>query len=194
MSTNYQIKKRGRPKSEKVSLNKANIIENAKEVLFKEKKGLSIRKLASRLSVDPMAIYHYFNNKDDLLEAVCMSYISRIYRPKVADNWQREVKRLIISYIEILRDTPALIETLVSLGRISKGPSVFFEQQFAIATSSLLTKSQLRSAIPLLADFMHGFALGLKYVPENMTKEYFKGLHRSLNLYIVTIESIIKNN
>jgi len=192
MSTINKNEKRGRPKKDSESLSRAKIIEMSKVILSNEKKGLSIRNLALHLKVDPMAIYHYFKNKDALLEAVCMSYLSRIYRPKISNNWELEIKKLVISYIEILRDTPLLIDTLVSMGSKSQGPATLFEEQFIIATSNCLTKTQLQSAIHFLADFMHGFSLGFKYLLPKEREDYQKGLKGSLNLYMLALSALIE--
>lgn len=193
MSIRNQIKKKGRPKSTIDSLNREKILNAATHAFLNEKQGVSIRRLAVSLKVDPMAIYYYFPSKDNLLEEICMSFVNSIYRPKISKNWRLEVKRLALSYIKILSDSPSLIETLISLGGKTKGPSAFFEKQFAIATSLHLSKAQLQSATHLLADFLHGFALGFKYVSPTKKDNYLKDLESSLNLYFLALETLIKN-
>ena len=57
-------KKRGRPAGAANQLSGKSIIESAKLLMCEEGKIPSIRKLASSLGVDAMAIYHYFKNKN----------------------------------------------------------------------------------------------------------------------------------
>lgn len=74
-------KKRGRPKGSKKQLSSVVIMDCVKKLMLEEGKVPSIRKIAVTLDVDAMAIYHYFSNKDALLEAVTVSLIDEIYEP-----------------------------------------------------------------------------------------------------------------
>ncbi|MFC5080198.1 helix-turn-helix domain-containing protein [Vibrio thalassae] len=56
-------------------------MENAKRLMQMDGKIPSIRRLATELNIDAMAIYYYFKNKDELLEAVAVSLVEGIYLP-----------------------------------------------------------------------------------------------------------------
>ncbi len=55
-------RKRGRPVKIKSKLEKQVIIRTARELTLNDGKIPSIRHLAAKLDVDPMAVYHYFSN------------------------------------------------------------------------------------------------------------------------------------
>ncbi len=82
--------------------------------------------LASSLNVDAMAIYHYFSNKNSLLEAITTSLIEDIYEPKVSDSWKLELNELCSSYLTLLNNYPGLLETLLTMSSTSPA-AVFIE-------------------------------------------------------------------
>lgn len=74
-----KLKKRGRPEKGKDGLSQERIVDTAKAMMKADGKIPSIRALAKELNIDAMAIYHYFNNKDSVLEAVAISLVEGIY-------------------------------------------------------------------------------------------------------------------
>jgi len=70
---------------------------------------LSLRQLASRLGVTPMAIYYYVRNKDELLDLMADRLVSEIQ----ADNelssstWQEELRRVGERYLAVITAHPA---------------------------------------------------------------------------------------
>ena len=99
-------KKRGRPKGEATPLSAPAILEMAKLMMREEGKIPSIRKLATKLNIDAMAIYHYFDNKGALLEAITTSLIEDIYEPTIfdkkncdkggSDDWKHEFQIVLV--------------------------------------------------------------------------------------------------
>ncbi|MCP4116783.1 MAG: TetR/AcrR family transcriptional regulator [Desulfobacteraceae bacterium] len=159
-------KKRGRPAGSKNKLTSPAIINRVKKLMRSEGKIPSIRKLAAALNVDAMAIYYYFSNKNELLEAVTVSLIKEIYEPMDEGNWQNELMLLCKSYLKLLKEHPGLLETLLTMK--SEGPSEIFIQRFHIALQPLsLDATTLKSAVDLLADYLHGFALAMNCNPED---------------------------
>ncbi len=153
-------KKRGRPAGKVSQLSADGILETAKYLIKEEGKVPSIRSLATQLSVDPMAIYHYFKNKDSLLEALTTSLVVEIYVPQAGSDWQDELKRLCISYIELLREYSGLLHTMLSM--TSHGPAQIFSERYKIIVSPLtLPKKAEKDGLDLLADYLHGFAFAL---------------------------------
>jgi|SRR5471030_973210 len=120
----------------------------------------SIRSLATQLNVDPMAIYHYFKNKNSLLEALTTSLVVEIYLPQERSDWQNELKHLCVSYIEILREYSGLLQTMLSM--TSHGPAEIFTERYKIIVSPLaLSKKTEKDGLDLLADYLHGFAFSI---------------------------------
>jgi AcrR family transcriptional regulator len=179
-------KKRGRPSGTSGQLSADKIIVAAKSLMIDNGKIPSIRQLAGSLNVDAMAIYHYFANKNALLEAVTVSLIEAIYEPKDNKDWQTELMALCNSYLSLLQAHPGLLQTF--LGMTSAGPANVFVDRFYMAIAPLnLTSEQVKDALDLLVDYLHGFALSLECggVTSGLTIEQAEG---PLRFYIRAIE------
>lgn len=76
-------------------LSKGRIVAAAMEMIDKEgEKAFSMRKLATVLNVDPMAIYHHHANKSALLHAVIQAMMQECEVPVSRGNWQEDVRAL----------------------------------------------------------------------------------------------------
>ncbi len=180
-------KKRGRPDREGSRLSCEAIVTGAKELMLRDNKKISIRALANHLDIDPMAIYHYFANKAALLEAITVSIMEDIYQPKVSDNWREEILALCYSYMTLLNDHPGLLETILSMSGV-EAPAEVFRSRFRLAMTVLqLDAEQEETAIHLLVDYLHGFALALNCVADKSALK-FSDLERPLNLYFHALE------
>ncbi|MBJ9420008.1 helix-turn-helix transcriptional regulator [Acinetobacter oleivorans] len=161
-------KKRGRPIRGKDSLDKDVIITTAKALMLEDGKTPSIRQLALALQVDAMAMYYYFKNKEDLLEAVTISLVNEVYSPSNRGGWEGELEQLCFSYLILLKQYPGLLETL--LGMTSTGPATVFRSRYLKIISDLNLGDQIETqSLNLLVDYLHGFALAMKY---NQSKEH----------------------
>lgn len=150
----------GRPPANQGGLSKAVIVESAKKLMAKDGKVPSIREVAQELNIDAMAIYHYFKNKADLLEAVTVSLVTDIYEPAKSDDWKIELTNLCFSYLRLLKDHAGLLETMLSMS--VAGPSEVFAERLTLALSPLdLDDETLNDALALLADYLHGYALAM---------------------------------
>lgn len=150
-------KKRGRPVGKQSQLSAESIIETAKFLMKKGRKVPSVRSLATQLNVDPMAIYYYFKNKNALLEALTTSLMAEIYQPQENLNWQGELKRLCVSYIELLRKYNGLLKTMLSM--TSHGPAQVFTERYQTIIAPLALHNKVeKDSLDLLADYLHGFA------------------------------------
>jgi len=107
-----------------------------------------------------MAIYHYFKNKNSLLEALTTSLVVEIYLPQERSDWQNELKHLCFSYIEILSEYSGLLQTMLSMA--SHGPAEIFTERYKTIVSPLaLSKKPQKDGLNLLADYLHGFAFSI---------------------------------
>ena len=153
-------KKRGRPKGAGSQLSTQAIMDMAKAMMQEDGKIPSIRKLASSLNVDAMAIYHYFNNKNALLEAITTSLIEDIYEPEESANWKLALNELCKSYLSLLKSYPGLLETLLTMK--SPSPAAVFIERFHVVIEPLnLDTDSAKNALDLLVDYLHGYALAL---------------------------------
>ena len=163
----------------------------AKELMLTDGKVPSIRKLASALNVDAMAIYHYFNNKEALLEAVTTSLMDNIYHPQHSEDWKHELECLCFSYLELLSTYSGLLETLLSMK--SQGPAQLFTERFNTVISPLgLSTASAADALDLLVDYLHGFALAKRcnHSGEALTLDMIKG---PLALYYTGLSTVYRS-
>ncbi len=183
-------KKRGRPKGSGSQLSTQSIMDMAKTLMKEEEKVPSIRKLASCLNVDAMAIYHYFSNKNALLEAITTSLIEDIYEPKVSDSWKPELVKLCKSYVSLLNRYPGLLETLLSMN--SESPAAVFIERFHLVIEPLhLEMESAKNALDLLVDYLHGYALALNCSDEQagLNIDMCEG---AISLYCIALENVNK--
>ncbi len=154
-------KKRGRPSKTGGKLSTEAIVVSAVGLLEKSGKVPSIRQIAMALNVDPMAIYYYYPNKAAILEAVTVDLMESIYTPGGQNDWQEELVCLSESYLRLLQNYSALLETMLAMSDTS--PAEVFASRFHRIVSPLkLTESDMNDALSLLVDYLHGFALAVR--------------------------------
>lgn len=68
---------------------------------------VTIRKLAQRHEVTPMALYRHFSDKDDLLAAIGDRILGEIDLPKpTGDRWDVQLRALLTAFVDALRPHP----------------------------------------------------------------------------------------
>ncbi|MDH5519199.1 MAG: TetR/AcrR family transcriptional regulator C-terminal domain-containing protein [Acidimicrobiia bacterium] len=74
--------------------------------------GLSMRKLGSALGVEAMSLYHYIDNKEDLLNAIVDNLYGEIELPSdiPGDDWERAFRLALHSFHDVLLRHPASLE------------------------------------------------------------------------------------
>jgi len=190
-------KKRGRPKGSSSQLNGQAILDKAKTLMREDGKIPSIRKLALSLDVDAMAIYHYFSNKNALLEAITTSLVEDIYQPKKelsnkSESWKSELNKLCASYLTLLNDYPGLLETLLTMSSV--GPAEVFVERFNVVVEPLnLNADSAKNGLDLLADYLHGFALALN-CSDSQSALDITMLEGPLNMYCIALENAKRAN
>jgi AcrR family transcriptional regulator len=153
-------KKRGRPKSAANRLSPGAIIDCSKQLLRETGNVPSIRRIAAQLEVDPMAIYHYFDNKSALLEAVTVSLMEDVCEPADDGEWQIELRSLCSSYLQMLEQYAGLLEIMLSME--AEGPAEVFVTRFQRILAPLdLSDEVLNDALNLVVEYLHGFALAM---------------------------------
>lgn len=77
--------------------------------------GFSIRKLGARLGVTPMSLYHYFDDRDAILQAVVDSVLLSVeIPPRGRGSWQHAVRKLLGSLHQQLLPHVGLLPILSS--------------------------------------------------------------------------------
>jgi AcrR family transcriptional regulator len=179
-------KTRGRPKKETGQLDSNIILNCAKKLLLEDSKIPSIRKIALVLNIDPMSIYYYYPNKNNLLESITISLMKEIYKPKDITSWEKELKLLCKSYLTLLKNHPGLLE--IMLGMDSYGPSnIFLERLRTILIPLALDEKSFNSALYLLVDYLHGVAFAMQCNSTN-NKLSINHIEEPLGFYILAIK------
>jgi len=81
----------------------------------------SIRRLADELGASPMSLYHYFSNKDALLERAVDEILGRIATPSPdALVWKERLRACGSQAVHVLAEHPGIARFLLS-GRITPG-------------------------------------------------------------------------
>ncbi len=77
---------------------------------------LSMRKLGNELGVEAMSLYHYIDNKDDLLDAVLDSLYAEVQLPVdvPAEDWETAIRLGLSSFHDVLVRHPAALELFSS--------------------------------------------------------------------------------
>lgn len=125
--------------------------------------GVTMRALARRLRVDPMAPYHYFPDKDAILRAAAAQAYSEL-RPAVDRGaWRARLRALAREYLRLLARSGHLLRYLCLHRAASALPSRAFEAHFRVATRALqLPPRRHAAALGAFVDFLHGYSLALR--------------------------------
>jgi len=70
---------------------------------------VSLRQLAPRLGVTPMALYHYVRDKDELLDLMADRLVSEIQAPDElsSSKWEEDLRRIGERYLAVITAHPA---------------------------------------------------------------------------------------
>jgi AcrR family transcriptional regulator len=89
-------------------LSRERILEAALELVEHDGwNGLSMRRLAQELDVWPMAVYRYFRDKDELLEAMAEAAAERVSLPSARGSWRTQMQKLLDESRRALGGQPA---------------------------------------------------------------------------------------
>ncbi len=152
----------GRPPARRPALSRARILKKALVLL--ERQGLggfSMRGLARDLGVDPMALYHYFPDRESLLREAGLRY----YRGFTVDfrgrrGWRGRVEALADAYLRFALEAVELIVFLTADCPGGTAAAALITPWFHEATRGLALSARRRQAFMfVLFDFLHGHAL-----------------------------------
>jgi AcrR family transcriptional regulator len=82
---------------------------------------LTMRKLADRLQVEPMSLYHHVKNKDDILDGMVDLVFDQFTDPTTEGDWRTQMRERAASARAVLRRHPWAINRLES--RPTPGPA-----------------------------------------------------------------------
>jgi AcrR family transcriptional regulator len=143
----------------KTQLSKERILSAARTVVENEGLGsLSMRRLAQELDVWPMSVYRYFQDKDDLVNALAASSAEAFEPPPRRGSWQTQMRRLLETARARLAADPAGLAGRLPRAFFEPGPLRLSEAALAILTDAGLSEREAASAWRTLWSYTFGFA------------------------------------
>ncbi len=92
-----------------------------------------------------MAIYHYFKNKNSLLETLATSLTEEIYIfTQAYSDWKEELKYLCVSYVEILCKYKGLLNIILTMSLQGPAPNIALNDIKIIISPLALPKKSRR--------------------------------------------------
>ena len=118
---------------------------------------LSMRRLAQELDVWPMSVYHYFEDKDALLDAMAAVIIGNPEAPADGRSWREQIHELLADAERSIASSPGVAPRLP---RAAVEPSALKlpEAGLAILTQAGLSPEDATSAWRTLWSYTFGFA------------------------------------
>lgn len=135
--------------------------------------GLSMRGLAAELGVDPMALYHYFASKREILLALVDAVFTAFPAPDAAAPWPEQVRAWARGYRELAQAHPRLILSVVSDPE-AVGVAALHANEGLVETLSTgagLDPEAVAGAVALLADYVNGHVLPQAPAAESLTAD-----------------------
>jgi TetR/AcrR family tetracycline transcriptional repressor len=94
-------------------LNRDLILDGAVALIEREGPGaLSMRRLGSALGVEGMAIYHHFDNREELLSAIGDRLLEPLYQLELGDDWREACRRFATAMRDAAVAQPATFQLL----------------------------------------------------------------------------------
>jgi len=119
--------------------------------------GFSLRRLATELGVDSMALYTHVRNKDDLLGAA-VGHAFQTARPAGDGEWWEQVRNTFREHRRVVREQPWVLAVMLGGSLDSSEPWAGVEQTLSLLRKHLGAAGAARWA-RFLAAFTNGFLL-----------------------------------
>ena len=89
------------------------ILDGAMALIERDGPGaLSMRRLGSALGVEGMAIYHHFDSRDDLLDAIGDRLLEPLHELELGDDWREACRRFATALRDVAVAQPATFQLL----------------------------------------------------------------------------------
>lgn len=147
--------------------------------------GVSLRNVATRVGVTPMALYRYFPTKDALLEALLDDVLCKLKIPSDAGgSWQEQARALAVALRRLLRANPNVVPLLTRGPALGLGALRLYEESLRILRASRMSNADVLLAYAALYSYTLGFAIvelgrhasGRSAEPARALSHYLRGL------------------
>jgi TetR/AcrR family tetracycline transcriptional repressor len=119
---------------------------------------LTMRRLTTRLSIDPMAVYYYIPTKKQLVQGLVRSAFAEMKQPSSSGDWRVRVHAWADAYRAMAMAHPNLIlQMLTNLDAVEA--ALLANQSLHSALEAGLAKNLAYEGEGVLVDFVHGYLL-----------------------------------
>lgn len=119
---------------------------------------VSMRRVASRLGVTPMALYHHVRNKDDLLDSLVERLLAELPLPDPALPWEQRLRQLANALRETAVRHPDAFQMLLGRPVATADAVNVREAVYAALRDAGVPDELVPRAERLLSTFVLGFA------------------------------------
>jgi len=152
----------GRPKAGEEVLTGDRILTEALALVDAEgMAALTMRRLATRLGVDPMALYRHVPGKPALVAGLVQRVFSELRIPtEPGQSWQERVRAFASTYRNLARAHPNLVLQIVSDPEAATIAAIeASDELYAALEAAGLPPAAIVRAADLVVDYVNGFAL-----------------------------------
>ncbi len=132
---------------------------------------LSMRKLAGRLGVKAMSLYHYVTNKDEVLDGIVDAVFSEIALPSSEEDWRAAMRRRALSARAALLRHRWAVGLLDS--RVNTGPATLRHHDAVIGRlrEAGFSVASTARAFSITDSYIYGFVLQELSLPFSTSEE-----------------------
>lgn len=145
--------------TKKPTLNRERVLEAAIELADEIGiESLTIRRLAEKLDVGPMTIYHHVPSKDDIIDGMVEAVFSEIESPPTDVDWKAAMRRRCVSARTVLNRHPWAAPLMES--RTAPGPANLSHHDAVLGClrGGGMSLQLAAHAYAVLDSFIYGFA------------------------------------
>ncbi len=141
-------------------LSKEKILSES--LILIEKLGLSefsLRSLAANLKVQPMSIYHHFQNRNEILNGVLSSVLTEIQFLNISHNWEERLRFTAQEWLRFSKKYPNFYPQYVIQNLNTPNALHLFEKISLILSDSGLSKELTEHYLKIIIYFLKGSGL-----------------------------------
>ena len=152
--------------------------------------GLSMRKLGAEIGVEAMSLYHYIENKNDLLDAVVDHLYGEIDLPTSIDplDWEQAIRRGLRAFLSVLLAHESALELFASRSVRSENSIRVLHWAHERFVGVGLSVEEAHKALHLAVSFAMGHAVN--EIGAGMAPEPADGVSDEMSAYFAQIDQI----
>ncbi|MEU7568819.1 TetR/AcrR family transcriptional regulator [Streptomyces fradiae] len=152
--------------AQRVPLDRERVLRTAVETADEGGVGsLTMRKIAERLGVEAMSLYHHVANKNDILDGMVDAVFGEIDLPAPDEAWKQAMRRRAVSARDALTRHPWAIGLMDS--RATPGPATLRHHDAVIGClrGAGFSLALAAHAVSVLDSYIYGFVLQERALP-----------------------------